>query len=162
MKTWVISDTHFYHEKLKENNYRPQDFMGKIICNWKRMVSDDDLVIHLGDVSWSKDLLVDTLPGRKVLVRGNHDKKTCSWYMSHGFDFACDSFDRKFGNVVVRFTHVPIEKPDYTFDINIHGHLHTRELEKVWWRHLISLENNGYTLENVADIVPKFNKGEWC
>lgn len=48
---------------------------------WRRAVRDDDLVLVPGDVSWAMRLegaLVDlralaALPGRKVLLRGNHD-----------------------------------------------------------------------------------------
>lgn len=48
---------------------------------WLSVVSDDDLVLIPGDISWAMRLegaLVDlgdiaALPGRKVLLRGNHD-----------------------------------------------------------------------------------------
>jgi uncharacterized protein len=48
---------------------------------WRREVRDDDLVLIPGDISWAmqlRDALVDleaiaALPGRKVLLRGNHD-----------------------------------------------------------------------------------------
>lgn len=48
---------------------------------WRSVVEDDDLVLIPGDVSWAmrlEDAMVDllaiaALPGRKVLLRGNHD-----------------------------------------------------------------------------------------
>jgi uncharacterized protein len=48
---------------------------------WRRTVRDDDLVLVPGDVSWAMRLdaaMVDlralaALPGKKVLLRGNHD-----------------------------------------------------------------------------------------
>jgi uncharacterized protein len=48
---------------------------------WRREVRDDDLVLVPGDISWAMQFehaLVDLeaiagLPGRKVLLRGNHD-----------------------------------------------------------------------------------------
>ncbi|CAN5684211.1 metallophosphoesterase [soil metagenome] len=48
---------------------------------WRSVVREDDLVLIPGDISWAmriEDALVDleaiaALPGRKVLLRGNHD-----------------------------------------------------------------------------------------
>lgn len=48
---------------------------------WREVVSDDDLVLLPGDISWAmrfEDAMVDleaiaALPGEKVLLRGNHD-----------------------------------------------------------------------------------------
>jgi uncharacterized protein len=48
---------------------------------WRRTVRDDDLVLVAGDISWAMRLdetrvdldAIGTLPGTKVLLRGNHD-----------------------------------------------------------------------------------------
>ena len=48
---------------------------------WRDVVRDDDIVLVPGDISWAmrmRDALADlediaALPGRKVLLRGNHD-----------------------------------------------------------------------------------------
>jgi predicted phosphohydrolase len=53
----------------------------KIASGWRRRVSEDDLVLVAGDISWAlrlADALCDlrflnSLPGTKVLVKGNHD-----------------------------------------------------------------------------------------
>jgi len=53
----------------------------KVEKNWKARVEPDDLVLLPGDHSWAmrmdearEDLdFISALPGRKVLVRGNHD-----------------------------------------------------------------------------------------
>jgi len=53
----------------------------KIAANWCCNVDEDDLVIVAGDISWAMQLpealadlgWVAALPGRKLLVRGNHD-----------------------------------------------------------------------------------------
>lgn len=53
----------------------------KIEKAWKRMVTDSDTIVLTGDFSWAKNLegakddfdFLLSLPGRKVMVRGNHD-----------------------------------------------------------------------------------------
>lgn len=84
MRVFAIGDLHFDSKKEK-----PMDIFGnnwinheeKIIRSWQKSVSDDDLVLIPGDISWAikledaiKDLeIIDNLPGKKVLIRGNHD-----------------------------------------------------------------------------------------
>lgn len=61
------------------------------------------------------------LPGRKILIRGNHDRnRSISWWMSSGFDFACDSV--KFRNCWL--THEPDPVLPEGCTLNLHGHLH--------------------------------------
>lgn len=53
----------------------------KISSDWQNIVTSQDVVLLLGDISWgmnfeeaSEDLqAIDALPGRKVMVKGNHD-----------------------------------------------------------------------------------------
>ena len=53
----------------------------KIKANWNRLIKEEDLVLLPGDISWGmhpeealKDLeWIDSLPGTKVMIRGNHD-----------------------------------------------------------------------------------------
>jgi calcineurin-like phosphoesterase family protein len=128
-RTLLISDTHFNHDNLKTYCDRPSDFTERIIKNWRERVKPIDTVIHLGDVgigpiSGIMEILVQLL-GRKILVRGNHDrKKSCQWWMNHGFDFACDAM--MFKNWWL--THEPAQSLPWTEGKhcrgNIHGHLH--------------------------------------
>ncbi len=58
-----------------------QDHHLKIARNWRDVVGADDIVAIAGDVSWAMrppeaepDLrFIGDLPGRKVLIKGNHD-----------------------------------------------------------------------------------------
>lgn len=84
MSLFVIADTH-----LSESSEKPMDVFGsrwngwtdKLCENWKNTVSDSDTVIIPGDISWAmtleeakKDLLLlDSLPGNKIIGKGNHD-----------------------------------------------------------------------------------------
>lgn len=131
MKTYLISDTHFNHGKIATYCDRPENFTELIVKNWSRIVQPTDLIIHLGDVGIGNGEqmrgnadIVKFLPGRKVLIRGNHDRKhSNSWWMTTGgFDFACDKM--VFRDCLM--THEPYRGeflPHGTM-FNVHGHLH--------------------------------------
>lgn len=84
MKIFAIADLHFDHKKEK-----PMDVFGdnwenheeKIIENWVNTVSNEDLVLIPGDISWAlrlddalEDFLkIENLPGIKIIGKGNHD-----------------------------------------------------------------------------------------
>lgn len=84
MKVYAIGDLH-----LSGAVDKPMDIFGpawenhteKLERNWKETVSDDDMVLVCGDLSWANTLaeaepdleLIDSLPGTKFFIRGNHD-----------------------------------------------------------------------------------------
>lgn len=53
----------------------------KIASHWKNLIKTEDIVLIPGDISWAmkwegaqKDLTwINALPGKKILIRGNHD-----------------------------------------------------------------------------------------
>jgi predicted phosphohydrolase len=84
MKIFAIGDLHLGHAVDKPMDiFGPQwkDHTGQIAGNWEERVRDEDLVLVPGDLSWGmrfeeaeEDLRwLDELPGRKVLLKGNHD-----------------------------------------------------------------------------------------
>jgi len=157
MRRWIISDTHFGHTALQAHCRRPADVDERIAANWKRLIAPEDMVIHCGDVAFTfvklKELL-DSLPGRKTLVRGNHDAHGLNWYMQNGFDYACD------GLVMSRiyFTHHPQATLPQECDFNIHGHLHnTFPLGHRAYPHsrLFSLEYTDYSPRIIEKFVRK-------
>lgn len=84
MKVFAISDLH-----LSINNPKPMDIFGpvwdnyltEIENNWNEIVSDDDIVLIPGDISWAmkfEEAKIDLdyickLKGHKVIIKGNHD-----------------------------------------------------------------------------------------
>ncbi len=84
MKIFAISDLH-----LGFGSNKPMDIFGqhwdahpeRIRKEWTGMVSDDDLVLVAGDISWAMkpiDAVFDLaflgeLPGKKIIIKGNHD-----------------------------------------------------------------------------------------
>lgn len=84
MSIFSISDLH-----LSKDNLKPMDVFGarwenhleKIKSDWLKKVSEEDIVLICGDISWGISLgegLEDLrslkgLPGKKIFIRGNHD-----------------------------------------------------------------------------------------
>lgn len=58
-----------------------KDYMLRISKNWKERVAETDTVLVAGDISWAMRIeemgmdwnFLANLPGRKVLIKGNHD-----------------------------------------------------------------------------------------
>ena len=116
MKVFAISDLH-----LSVNNPKPMDIFGpawdnyvdKVFGDWREKVGDDDIVLLAGDFSWAMaledtrpdfDLLKD-LPGKKIIIRGNHDYwwKSISAvraFIPQGF-YAIQNDAIRFENVVI-------------------------------------------------------------
>ena len=61
---------------------------------------------------------------RKWLVKGNHDKKSYTWYLTHGWDFVGDSIRLYIHGKYVHFSHIPNPNDYY---LNVHGHLHNND-----------------------------------
>lgn len=126
MKIYIISDTHLGHDKIKEYCGRPENHEQLLVEAMNR-ISADDCLVHLGDICIGDDAdwhgCIQHLKCRKILVIGNHDTKSWSWYMEHGWDFACDAFRLKYAGRIIMFSHMP-QPWDGVWEINVHGHLH--------------------------------------
>ena len=85
MSVFALADLHLattLPEKKMDSFGEPWiNYTDKIEQAWRRVVKADDLVLLPGDISWAMspeeakaDLeWIDSLPGTKVLIRGNHD-----------------------------------------------------------------------------------------
>lgn len=84
MAIYALGDTHLGFAVNK-----PMDIFGplwkshpaRLFQNWEATVAPDDIVLVPGDISWGMTLPeaevdlreLDTLPGRKLMIQGNHD-----------------------------------------------------------------------------------------
>lgn len=84
MSLFAMADLH-----LSENSNKPMDVFGsrwlnykeKIEKNWLSLVTEKDTVIIPGDISWASNTpdslpdfrFIDSLPGKKIIGKGNHD-----------------------------------------------------------------------------------------
>jgi calcineurin-like phosphoesterase family protein len=121
-KIFVIGDTHFLHHNIKKYCDRPDDYNTLIVKNWNSVVSENDLVIHLGDFSASVKVsdkkrfdilkkISNKLNGEKILIRGNHDYFDNSIYINElGFSKVLDFL--VFEDIL--FSHYPLMVNEYT------------------------------------------------
>ena len=86
MKIFAISDLHL---AFNENIDKPMDkfgegwenHAGRLKAAWEALISDEDLVLIPGDISWGLKLeeavadfdWLHSLPGTKIISKGNHD-----------------------------------------------------------------------------------------
>lgn len=85
MSVWAISDPHLSFGVVGKDMgvFGPlwEGYTDKIRENWLSLISEKDLVLIPGDISWAKRLSeampdlewLHSLPGTKVLLKGNHD-----------------------------------------------------------------------------------------
>ena len=116
MKVFAIGDLH-----LSINNPKPMDIFGPvwegyldtIEKDWEEKVSDDDVVLIPGDISWAMKMTdakadldyISKLKGKKIIIKGNHDY----WWNSisalrdglNNNTFALQNDALKFDNVIV-------------------------------------------------------------
>ena len=116
MKYFLISDTHFLHDNIIKYCNRPEDFNKLLIKNWKNVVTDEDTVLHLGDVACGftgrEDKLkqiFDLLPGKKYLIRGNHDTRPDEFYKELGFEDIRDYLIIENDGIKTLLCHYPLE-----------------------------------------------------
>ena len=95
--------------------------------DWRKKVTKRDIVYLLGDACFTQETLVDfaTLPGIKVLVRGNHDNLDTQVYMQY--------FDGVYGLLKYKefwLSHAPIHPDELRGKVNLHGHVHFSSIRK--------------------------------
>lgn len=113
---------------------RPADFSELTLKNCAAILKPGDWLFHLGDFCMGQDerwhaVFMNALPEvRKVLIRGNHDKKSDKWYREHGWNDVTDSFElitlSASVSAGVLLSHEPRCIHLRRGLINIHGHFH--------------------------------------
>ncbi len=156
MKIWVISDTHFGHDKMIEWGSRKGGFEQSILGNLSDVLTENDIMLHLGDVCLGNDahwnnLIANIVCRKKWLIKGNHDSKSSNWYLNHGWDFVGTKINlRQFGHTIV-CSHTP-QALSNSGRVNIHGHLHDdghRKPEYMLQKWNILVTHKPQTLESI-------------
>lgn len=123
-RVYFIGDLHFGHTHIhKFRTQFPSEIVHRayLMERWIDTVGKRDVVYVLGDAAFTQEGLDDVglLPGRKILIRGNHDKLPTESYLS--------VFAEVEGVVNYKgmwLTHIPIHPSELYGRTNIHGHCH--------------------------------------
>ncbi len=140
MSTYFIADLHLGHKNILKFSSRSKwipsmDVHDDILKErYSGVISKRDLVFFLGDVAWTTEALqqLEEWPGRKRLVRGNHDNLNEGLYQR--------VFEKIYGAVMYKqfwLSHVPLHPTEvslqYRKEFNVHGHLHDNVIKR-WYR----------------------------
>lgn len=121
---YFIGDLHFGHENV--HKFRPQfasepNHRAHLMERWIATIGKRDLVYVMGDAAFTQDGLDDigSLPGRKILIRGNHDLLPTEAYLK--------VFEEIYGALSWKgywLTHIPVHPQELYGRTNVHGHCH--------------------------------------
>lgn len=87
MSVYAIADLHLsLADESKSMDIFPgwENYVERLEKNWRETVREEDTVVIAGDISWALKLedtkedfrFIHSLPGKKILIKGNHD---CWW-----------------------------------------------------------------------------------
>lgn len=164
---YFISDTHFYHEKIIDYCNRPfssiNEMHSTLINNWNSVVNNDDTIYHLGDVTFTNfndsKKIIEQLNGNKILIKGNHDKHSNSWFIDTGFNEVYDFIKLDYLDWILLLTHKPCDNNLFqqfksNKIINCHGHLHdTISLLNSKKYKCVSVERINYTPISINNLL---------
>lgn len=133
MSVYIIADTHFCHENIIRFCNRPfQDvhqMNEEMIKRWNNTVKKTDTVIHLGDFGFGTKAtlteLCQRLQGRKILVKGNHDRYKDEDYRKMGFAEVY-KYPILYKSWCL-MSHEPLQLSETTPYFNFYGHVHNDE-----------------------------------
>jgi calcineurin-like phosphoesterase family protein len=134
---------------------------------WEEAVGPQDTVLHLGDLvcfekSASYAELIASLPGHKLLLRGNHDKHAWPWYEAAGWTVLGRNpilWHRPDNGKVICFSHEPCDLGGWS--INVHGHIHANpyyDPSSFDVRRNVCVEVTGYAPLRLRDVLDAPNR----
>lgn len=164
MNYYLTADLHLGHETVARERKRPDNAEDLILSSIRR-IEDHAVHICLGDVAFDQEhewhqRIREQTKARAIMVMGNHDKRTMTWYYERGWDFICVRFDLVLFGKRLAFSHKPVVD-DGSFDFNIHGHFHDCPAE--YWeselkarlteKHLLIKMEHSYKALNVQHVI---------
>lgn len=175
MTTWITSDLHFGHKNILKfcaytrAKYDDVDHMTQMMRKeWNDLIEPDDTVYILGDVAFMSGydaaLIMNSLNGTKILVQGNHDRKTL---MDVNFRMAFKEIHHYLditykGTKAIMF-HYPIAEWDqmHKGSVHFHGHLHGGESGMEKFRCLdVGMDATNMMAITMEDAIAQAMKGQ--
>jgi calcineurin-like phosphoesterase family protein len=132
-----------------------------MLDNLRRVLTKKSVLYVLGDVAFTMEAMAEfeALPGRKVLVRGNHDNFQLEVYKNVFEDILGLARYKEFW-----LSHAPVHPNELRGKINLHGHVHFKTIEdsryiNICPENLIPKFGRPYiTLDEVRETIAKGNK----
>jgi len=130
MSVYFTSDLHFGHKNIHKFRHfvNNQLHNEQFICNaWQNKVTKRDDVYVLGDAAFTMEAIevFKDLPGRKYLIRGNHDMCDAAAYLK--------VFAEVYGLFKYKefwLSHAPIHPYELRDKVNLHGHVHYQTITR--------------------------------
>lgn len=145
---YVCADLHLFHTRIINYCDRPfkdlVEMHNTIISNWNSVVTSNDITYVLGDITFGgldeTAAIINQLHGTKVLIKGNHDRHSNTWFINAGFS-------EVYKHSLIIDNYLLTHKPTATESkVNVHGHLHhvISNLDTTKYR-CVSLERINYS-----------------
>ena len=176
MKTFITSDLHFGHKNIMKfcpvTRARFRDdvsYMNEaMVKEWNDMVAPEDLTYILGDVAFMSGSdagrIVNRLNGTKILVEGNHDRKTLmDATFRNAFAEVHKYLDINYNGTKCVMFHYPIAEWDqmHRGAVHFHGHLHGNKSGLEGFRALdAGMDATGFIVQDMDSMIAKALKGE--
>jgi len=162
---WFTSDTHFGHSNIIgycQREYSDVVEMNEdIIRKWNSKIQEGDTVYHLGDFGFGNSHFIktcyDRLKGKKILLKGNHDKKNLKILPFLSDSILVVHYDR----YLLVLCHYPmLSWPHMAYgSIHLHGHTHRETpTDTKLNRFNVCVENNRFYPVSIEEILAQYNK----
>jgi len=124
-KIFLVSDLHLDHDNIIRYCKRPfrdaREMNNVLIRNWNDTIREGDLVYFLGDLAFGRgsrttEYYLQHLNGKKIIIRGNHDRE----YM-HAYDYKILNYKGHEFLLVHNPHNLPLEWNGWV----VHGHTHS-------------------------------------
>ena len=157
MSLFTISDLHlslghYPNKSMDVFGKRWTDYTAKLDKNWRAVVSEQDTVVIPGDISWALTLeeaeedlrFIHSLPGRKIIGKGNHDfwwqtmRKLSLFTEAKGFS----SLSFLYNNAIETETHIICGTRGWFYDPTYDKMPKDTDFEKIVAREAMRLDSS--------------------
>jgi calcineurin-like phosphoesterase family protein len=176
MNTWVTSDLHFGHKNImsfcpatRARFQNDVDYMNEqMVKEWNDLIAPEDLVYILGDVAFlpaqkAAEYMM-RCNGTKILVEGNHDRKTLQDPVFRNCFKEVHQYLRLvYDDTLVIMSHYPFLEWDqmHRGSVMLYGHLHggTTGMEKYRMQD-VGMDATGMIAVSMDDVIANALKRE--
>lgn len=158
MSVYFVGDLHLGHKNIA--NMRSfvssaDDNTEKIVKDWRDRVNKRGIVYVMGDAAFSQEALdiISHLPGKKILIKGNHDDSVSTLAQTNVFAEIHGLLKYK----GFWLQHSPIHPDELRGKICIHGHVHNATVMKNTWYGKKVIDNRYFNMCPEV-IYPKYGK----